>query len=138
MAKQSGLGLSGVTVEDASNVAQDLTNDILDVTIDTPMGTFDVTGLDKFAFERLAMLQDAKVSYTFAWNPAAGGSVPVFTGDRTVPRQCVIPLPNGGGSGATATFTGLITSVSIPRPQSGQLTGKATVEMSNGTPLAWS
>jgi polysaccharide deacetylase 2 family uncharacterized protein YibQ len=129
--------MSGLTVQDAGLVARDITNDVLDITMSNPMGTFDVTGIDKSVHERLAALQDAKITLTLAFNPATNRAHQVFTQGQTVPRQIVIPFPATGGSLATATLSGLITEISPARTNTGQLTEKATIDASGGV-VTWS
>ena len=137
MAKLSGLGMSGLTVQDSGGVARDITNDVLDITMGNPMATFDVTGIDKSVHERLPALQDAKITITVAFNPATNRAHQVLSQGQTVPRQIVIPFPATGGALATATLTGLITDYSPTRTNTGQLTAKATIDASGGV-VTWS
>jgi hypothetical protein len=129
--------MSGLTVQDASLVARDITNDVLDITMDSPMATFDVTGIDKSVHERLAGLADAKITLTMAFNPATNRAHAVFSQGQTVPRQIVIPFPATGGSLATATLSGIITDYSITRANTGALTCKGTMDASGGV-VTWS
>lgn len=124
-------------MQDSGLVARDLTNDILDISLDGPMATFDVTGLDKAVHERLAALQDAKITLSMAFNPATNKQHAVFSQGQVTPRQIVIPFPATGGSLATATLTGIITDYAITRAATGALTCKATIEASGGV-VTWS
>ena len=47
-----------VTVDDSSDAAKDISNDVNSITFDTPRGVIDVTGLDVASLERLAGLAD--------------------------------------------------------------------------------
>lgn len=129
--------MSGLTVQNSSLVAKDITNDILDISLDNPMATFDVTGIDKSVHERLAALQDAKITLSMGFNPATDKQHAIFSVGQTVPRQIVIPFPATGGSLATATLTAIITDYAITRSATGSLTSKATLDASGGV-VTWS
>jgi hypothetical protein len=55
----------------ASNV---ISNDITSITIDTPYGVQDITGLDKSAIERLLLRADATGTITGVFNTASSMS----------------------------------------------------------------
>ncbi len=61
MAKESGMGITTLTVDDSSTAAQTILNDITNFALSTPRGVQDVTGVDKSAMERLLLLADASI-----------------------------------------------------------------------------
>lgn len=66
MAKQSGLGDQLVIA--GTNVS----NDIQSADISSPHGTFDVTGIDVTAHERILGRKDGRIAVSAFWNPASG------------------------------------------------------------------
>ena len=135
MAKISGIPVT-ITIQDSGAVARDVSNDISDITLDLPFATQDVTGLDKSAHERIALLADTKLTGKGFHNNAANRLHPVLTTGQTTARQTVITYP--GGAGATMTFTGLLSSVKLTRAANGALTPDFVQELSNGVVGAWS
>lgn len=125
MAKVSGLP-SSVTI--ASN---DISNDVLSFTIDTPYGTQDITGVDKSAMERLVLRSDITGTIVVAWNTASNRAHATLKtpGSKTF----VIGLP-----GATATFTAVTTNYAVTMGADGSLSASVNYLVSNGTVLAWS
>lgn len=125
MAKTSGLP-SSVTI-----AGNDISNDVLSFTIDTPYGTQDITGVDKSAMERLVLRSDITGTIVVAWNTAANRSHATLKtpGSKTF----VIALP-----GATATFTAVTTNYAVAMGADGSLGASVNYEVSNGSVLAWS
>jgi hypothetical protein len=100
-----------------------------------PVALQDVTGLDKSAHERLALLQDTKLTAKGFHNNAANRIHPVISTGQTTARQTVITFT--GGAGATMTFTGLISSYKLTRAANGSLVPDFVQELSNGSVGAW-
>lgn len=125
MAKTSGLT---TTVTIASN---DISNDITSLTLDTPYGVQDITGLDKSAFERLILRADATGTINFVFNTSA--SKVHATLKTPGSKTFVIAFP-----GATATFTAITSNYAISLGADGSLTGSCNFALSSGTALAWS
>lgn len=124
MAKTSGL-TTAITV--AGNV---ISNDVTTVSLDTPYGVQDVTGLDKSAVERILLRADATGTFSGVFNVTASMSHATFKtpGSKTV----VIGYP-----GATATFTVVTTGYSVSLGADGSLTWTAPFALSSGTAVAW-
>ena len=135
MAKLSGIPVT-LTMQNSSAVAKDVSNDIGDFTLPITFGTQDVTGLDKSAIERLALLTDFKPTFKGFHNNATDRLHPVVSTGQTTARQVVVTLP--GGAGATLTATVLLPNYTITRAQTGALTASVSGELSNGTAPAWS
>lgn len=132
MAKESGIGMT-LSIDDSAGAAKAITNDVSAVQFGTPQNLQDVTGLDKSAMERIALLSDATVSVTIpAFNDAADLSFQVFK-TRTGVRTVAI-----GISGQTLSMEMLISDVSWSRNADGSLGATATLELQSGTVPTWS
>lgn len=132
MAKTSGIGWTTLTVTDAGAVARDIRNDITQMDFTTPYGNADITGSDKSAMERLALLADLKGSMTFVFNPAANRAHAVFSGDLRVARTWAI-----GVGGVTLSAVVLLTEYGLSRNANGELGGKVPFVLSDGTVPTW-
>ena len=134
MAKVSGIPTS-VTIDDAGGSPQVITNDVQSISISTPNGMQEVTGMDKTAVERLALLHDASGSMKGVFNTAASMSHAVFktvsTGTQ-VTRTLAIGYP-----GATLTLEVLCTDYQVERGDDGKLTWTVPFVLANGTAAAW-
>ena len=125
MAKSSGLTTS-ITV--ASN---NISNDVTSLTVDTPYGVQDVTGLDKSGMERLLLLGDCTGTVTGVFNTTASMSHATFKTPGA--KTFVIVFPGT----ATLTFTAVTTGYSLNRGQDGSLTFSVPFSLSNGTVAGW-
>lgn len=135
MAKQTGLGWTTLSVDDSTNTQQAIKNDINDVKISTPMAVIDVTGIDKFAYERLLGLADCSVTLDGTFNNAANMSHAVFS---TVPSTRVARLTTMVVNGSTLAPTLLFTDYGLTRATGGALTWQAPGVLSNGSAPTWS
>src|SRR5258706_16170279 len=86
MAKVSGLGWSVLSVDDAAGSPQDIRNDLTNIEFATPYAVQEVTGIDKSATERLALLADLSGTLNSVFNPSANRVHAVFAGDLRVIR----------------------------------------------------
>jgi hypothetical protein len=116
------------TVTVASN---NISNDVLSFSFDTPYGTQEITGLDKSAVERLLLRADCTGSFTFAFNVDASRSHATLK----TPGSKTFVIVFGGV--ATATFTALTTSYSLAVGADGSIVGTAPWALSSGTAVAW-
>lgn len=135
MAKETGLGWTTFSVDDSGGTARDIRNDVTALPFTTPRAVFDVTGLDKSAFERLLGLADYTVTPTGVFNDAANLSHTVF---KTVPSTNVNRTVSIGVSGQTLANECLFTDYSLTRAQEGSLTWTAPGVLSDGTVPTWS
>ncbi len=126
MAKTSGI-TTAVTI--ASNV---ISNDVRSITVDTPYGEQDITGLDKAAIERLLLRADVQGSLNGIFNTTASMSHATLKtpGSKTF----VIAF---AAAAATATFTANTTNYNVTMGEDGSLTWSVNFNLNNGTALAW-
>lgn len=124
MAKVSGLT---TTLTVASN---DISNDVTSLTVDTPYGVQDITGLDKSAIERLLLRADCTGSATGVFNTSANKSHATLKTPGS--KATVIGFP-----GATLTFTAVWTNYAVSMGADGSLVWSANWALSSGTAAAW-
>ncbi len=134
MAKESGLGWSVLSVDDAAGTARAIRNDITNFQFATPRGVQDVTGVDKSAYERLLLLADFTITLNGVFNDAAGQSHDVF---KTVPSTSVMRTTTLTVSGQTLAGELIYTDYNLTRAQSGELTFTAPGVLADGTTPTW-
>lgn len=126
MAKVSAL-TTAVTI--AGNA---ISNDVTSLSLDTPYGVQDVTGLDKSALERIMLRADASGTINGVFNTTASMSHATLKtpGSKTF----VIAF---AAAAATATFTAVTTNYAISLGADGSLTWSVNFALSSGTAVAW-
>lgn len=135
MAKETGLGWTTLSVDDAAASPQAIKNDITNFQFATPRGVQDTTGVDKSAFERLLLLADFSITLNGVFNDAANMSHAVF---KTVPSTSVARTVTLTHSGQTLANETLFTDYALTRAQSGELTWTAPGVLADGTVPTWS
>lgn len=135
MAKESGLGWTTLSVDDAAAAAQAIKNDITNLDFATPRAEQDVTGVDKSAMERLLLLADFSITLNGVFNDATNMSHAVF---KTVPSTSVARTTTLTVSGQTLAPEVLYTDYRITRAANGALTWVAPGVLSDGTVPTWS
>lgn len=135
MAKASGLGWTTLSVGDATNTAQDIRNDITQLDFSTPRAVQDITGIDKFANERLLLLADFSINLSGVFNSAANKSHAVFS---TIPSTSVARTTSIVVNAATLTNNVLYTDYPLTRDSGGALTWKVPGALADGTVPLWS
>jgi hypothetical protein len=136
MPKQSGLGWTTLNIDNAAGTAKDLRNDVNNFSFATPLAIQDVTGIDKYAFERIALLADFSITLNGnAFNPDADKSHLVLAdaNDRRTPRTTEIVI-----GGQTLSCTVLYTDYALNRGGDGSLPWTAPGVLSDGVEPAWS
>ena len=136
MAKTSGLG-AAITVGDSSNDAQTITNDVTDFTMSTPRAVQDITGVDKYAHERLQLLADATFSLSGVFNNAANMSHMVLS---TMSSSTVVRAVKVTPTSNTTPYLGAncyIDSYDVTRAATGELTWKAQLDLADGALPTW-
>lgn len=137
--KTSGLG-SVVKVADSGAVSRTITNDVTNYQVALPRAVQDITGVDKFANERLLLLADFTVTLNGVFNYAdTNMSHDVFkTISSTSVARAVEIDPTGTGSGAPKLPVNcVLTDYQITRATGGALTWQVPGSLQDGTAPAW-
>ena len=135
MAKVSGLG-DYFGCDDSGGTERDLSNDVTSVTFNQGQNLQDITGLDKSAIERLALLGDITFTISGVFNPASNKSHAVFSNlanTRSI-RYCV-----GGDSSSNPELNAeiLLGSYDLSRGGDGSLTFSGSGSLANGPVPTW-
>jgi hypothetical protein len=139
MAKTSGLG-GVIKVDDSSGTARTITNDITNYTFTTPRNVQDITGVDKFANERLLLLADFTVTLNGVFNSASANlSHDTF---KTIPSTSVTRTVEIDPLGTTTGLPKLpneciLTDYQITRANTGELTFQVPGSLADGTVPTW-
>jgi hypothetical protein len=135
MPKESGLGWTTFSVDNAAGSLQDIKNDVTALNFSTPRGVQDITGLDKSAYERLLLLADFVCEPSGVFNDTANRAHPVLStaGSSNTVREVSIVV-----SGQTLTNQCIQTDYQVQRPASGELTWSAPLSLADGTVPTWS
>jgi hypothetical protein len=133
MSKQSGMGFA-VAVDDSTGTLRTISNDVTNLAYSTPRGVQDVTGVDKFAIERLLLLADMSVTLNGVHNNAATFSHAVF---RTVPSTSVNRTTTLTISSQVLTGELLYSDYATTRGQDGSLTWSAPGVLADGQIPTW-
>lgn len=134
MAKQSGLGWTTLSVDDAGGTPVDIRNDCTQLEFATPRAVQDTTGIDKSANERLLLLADFSATMTGVFNSAASKSHAVFSTVSSTSVQRTLSL---GVGGKTLACEVLLTDYPITRDNGGALTWKVPAALADGTVPTW-
>lgn len=134
MAKESGLAITTLSVDDSSGTARDIRNDITNFQFATPRAVQDVTGVDKSAIERLLLLADFSITLNGVFNDASNLSHAVF---RTVSSTSVNRTVSLNISGQTLANECVFTDYNLTRAASGELTWTAPGALGDGAVPTW-
>jgi len=134
--KLTGLGWTTLSLDDGAAAAQDIKNDVTNFNFTTPRAVTDVTGVDKFAIERLLLLADFSGTLNGAFNVDANKSHAVLK-TISLSTSPVRTLSLGVASQTLANEV-LVTDYAITRDQGGALTWSAPFSLADGTSPAWS
>ena len=135
MAKETGLGWTTASVDASDTTVKAIINDLTNISLTTPRGVQDVTGIDKSAMERLLLLADASVDLNGVFNPATDASHDVFS---TVPSTSVARTVLLVVSSQTLTGEYLFTDYALTRAGDGSLTFSAPGVLATGVVPTWS
>jgi hypothetical protein len=137
VAKSSGLGWTTLTVGDVANSPEAIKNDVTNLTFATPRAVQDVTGVDKFAHERLLLLADGSITLNGVFNPAGSpSSHDVFStvaATASVARTTTLVV-----SAKTLAMNLLYTDYTLTRAAAGELTWSAPGVLADGVVPTWS
>jgi hypothetical protein len=135
MAKQSGIGMTAFSVDDASGTVKAIKNDFTNFQFGTPRGVQDVTGVDKSAIERLLLLADFSITINGVWdNTTTANAHAVFS---TVSSTSVARTTTMVVNGATMAAEVLYTDYPITRSAAGELTFAVPGVLADGTVPTW-
>lgn len=134
MSKESGLGWSVCSVDDASGTARDIRNDVTNLEFSTPRAVQETTGIDKSAMERLLLLADFSCTLNGVFNDAANRAHDVF---KTVPSTSVARTMTLEVSGQQLVNETLFTDYPLTRGDDGALTFAVPGVLADGTVPQW-
>lgn len=134
MAKQSGLGWTTLSVDDAGGTARDIKNDCTNLQFATPRAVQDVTGVDKSAMERILLLADMSTTLNVVFNTAANREHAVF---KTVPSTSVARTQSLEIASQTLAAEMLYTDYPLQRSNSGEFTAAIPGVLADGTVPTW-
>lgn len=133
MAKETGLGWTTLSVDNDASSLQDIKNDVTNFDFSIPYNLQDVTGVDKYALERLALLADFTGTLNGVFNPSANRAHDVFSGNLRVARTLTLVI-----SAQTLSNEVLFGGYNMTRAADGAFTWAAPFSLSDGTVPAWS
>lgn len=134
MSKENGLGWTTCAVDDAAGSAKNLRNDVTNLAMATPRAVQDVTGLDKFAIERILNLADASGTLNYVFNDASNQAHAVFS---TISSASVLRTVTQTISGQTLAIEAVLTDNALTRAQSGDFTGSVPYSLADGAVPTW-
>lgn len=132
-------GLSGtLKVSDAGGTLRDIGTDVTNYNFSTPRGLEDVTGMNKFAFERLLLLTDFTVTFNGVFDADPNLSHSVFstvTGTSVTRTISIAPTPTT--TTPILTTNCLITDYQITRANTAELTWQVPASLADGAVPTW-
>lgn len=136
--KLSGIGAK-LQMSDAGGTLRDLSDDVLDITIATPRGELDFTGLDAAGIELALGLGEAKITLTLVVNTAANRSHDVCKSipSTAIPRTVTYTQPPGTSGAQQLSMVMLPTAYDVNNPGNRQAQGKVMLSLSNGVAPVW-
>jgi hypothetical protein len=135
MAKESGLGWTTLSIDNAAGSPQDIRTDVTNFQFATPRAVQDITGVDKSAMERLLLLADFSATFNGVFDDGSNLAHDVL---KSVPSTSVTRSVNLTVSGQSLNTECLITDYALTRAQSGELTWSAPAALANGAVPTWS
>jgi len=136
MAKQSGLGWTTLSVDNSSGTPVAIKNDVTNLQFATPRAVQDVTGVDKFAIERLLLLADFSITLNGPWDSTTA-TTNVHAVFKDVASTSVARTTTLVVNGATLPNEVLYTDYAITRANSGELTWQTPGVLADGTVPTW-
>lgn len=134
MSKESGLGMTTLSVDNAVPALKDIRNDITNFQLATPRAVQDVTGLDKYAMERILLLADFSITLNGVFNPDNDKSHDVLSSVATSNTIRTVSLVVSSQSLSNEC---LFTDYALTRDASGSLNWSAPAVLADGTVPTW-
>jgi len=135
MAKETGIPITTLSVDDSGGIVRAILNDITNFSFNTPRPEQDVTGLDKSARERLQLLADFSITLNGVFNDAANQAHAVF---KTVSSTSVARTVSLNISAQTLNNECMFNDYALTRAASGELTWATQGMLSDGVVPTWS
>lgn len=132
--KESGLGWTTFSVDNAAGALKALKDDVFALNFATPRGVWDITGLDKFAFERALLLADFTCDPSGAFDDAADKAFAVLSSAGAASNQRTVTIVVSGQSLINEC---VLTDFQLQRPQSGEFTWSAPLILADGNVPTW-
>jgi len=137
MTKQSGLGWTTLTLDDAGGTPRSIINDVSNMTMSFPRATQDVTGMDKLAFERLLLLADCSGQLNApAFNP--GATTGFHQVCKTIPSSSVVRTLAIAIASQSISNEVICTDYQLSRAADGSFPATVPYVLADGTLPAWS
>ena len=133
ISKESGLGWTTLSVDSSAPAVVDIRNDVTNFEFATPRAVQEITGVDKFAIERLLLLADFSITLNGVFNDAL--SHPVF---KDVASTSVTRTVSLEVSGQTLSNECLLTDYALTRADDGSLTWQVPGVLQSGIAPTWS
>ena len=134
MAKESGLGITTLSIDDSSTSPQPILNDITSFNLSTPRGVQDITGVDASAIERLLLLADFQITLNGVFNKAANQSHAVLKDAGSTSVDRTVSLAH---SSQTLAAECVLTDYQLSRAATGELTWTAPLLLNATAAPAW-
>ncbi len=137
MAKETGLAITTLSVDDSGGTARDIRGDITSFEMAMPRGVQDVTGIDKSAMERLLLLADLSIDLKGVFNSAiTTTSHAVF---KTVTSTSAVRTVTTAFGTTLQTMAAemVATNYQLSRSESGELTWSVPLALANGSTPTW-
>ncbi len=126
------------SVEGSDSADDVIKNDVTSLTIASPRGVQDVTGLDKSGHERLLLLADVSIGLTGVFNDAGDKSHATFGNCATTSVLRKVSLTISDQSFATAAPPEVVVSdYQLSRGADGSFTWTTTLENGDGAVVGW-
>jgi hypothetical protein len=134
MAKQTGIALTTLSVDDSGGTPRDIRPQVTNWDLAMPRGVQDVTGQDVSAMDRLLLLADSSINLTGVVDAATNQQHDVF---KTVPTTSVARTVTIDAGTPTLGNEYLFTDYTWTRAQDGSLVWAAPGVLTGGVFNAW-
>lgn len=134
--KLTGLG-AVVTVDNSSGSAKDISTDLTNFSFSTPIATQDVTGISKYAHERLLLLADGSATFAGVFDVDSNESHTVFNDVASARATRTVKIQPTSASVPYLSMEMLLTDYAVTRSNSGELTFSVPASLADGTAPTW-
>ena len=133
MAKAVGFAAT-VTLDTVTGTATDISNDVTNLSVNTPYGVQDISGVTQEAAARLVLSADGTGTLNGIFNPALSHAVLATSTVSGVARTLSQAFPGP----VTAAGEVIVSNYTVSLGADGSLVWTATWELTGGTALGWS